>query len=193
MNRQRIRIRWGARAIAYVLHVGRPMECERLCAPNFYRHGGVGSLRNSIHHASRIDQAHLYRVKRRTLRLLGQRAVQAQSSRAHVPELAAHKITLLAIVVEHGRETRVGMRLRVSSAEARPNGAGVSSGRLVESAHWSAEPRLRHVTKATGLVPVDRKIPVVEDEFAEQREALKGIQLGRLRHLERFCLDAVDL
>src|ERR1035438_4633940 len=85
------------------------------------------------------------------------------------------------------------MRLRPSSTEACSHRAGVRRGGLVESADRSAETGLRHVAEATGLVPIYRKILVVEDYFAKQCDLLKAVQRCRLRLVERFILDAIDL
>ena len=99
--------------------------------------------------------------------MLRERAVQAQSCGGHVPELATHKIALFRVVMEDWREARVGMGLRLSCAETRPNGAGIGDRRLVEPTDRSGETGLRHVAETTALVPLDREFLVVEDYLPE--------------------------
>src|SRR5260370_21893454 len=87
--------------VANLLYIRRPFDREGLRAPKLFRHGTIRPLGHSIHHTGWVDQAHLCGVQRRTLCLLGERAVQAQPCGAHVPELTADKITLFRIVVEN--------------------------------------------------------------------------------------------
>src|SRR3954454_6190250 len=78
------------------------------------------------------------------------------------------------------------MRLRIPSAEARPNGAGVSSSGLVERADGSGETCLGHVTEAAGLVFLHRQRTIIEDELSEKRNLLEAIQCGGLCFSKRF-------
>src|SRR5438067_452585 len=85
------------------------------------------------------------------------------------------------------------MRLRIPSAEARPNGAGVSSSGLVERADGSGETCLGHVAEAAGLILLHRQRTIVEDELSEKCNLLEAIQFGGLCFSKRFRLNAVDL
>src|ERR1035438_8227468 len=102
MQRQRVNIRSRAWLIAHLLCIRRPLDRKCLRSPKAFRHGTVRALGYSIHHTRRVDQTHLDWIQRRTLCLLGECAVQAQPSGAHVPKLATDKITLFKIVMKDG-------------------------------------------------------------------------------------------
>jgi hypothetical protein len=119
MDRHRIvRGRW-ARLITHLLHISRPLDGKRLCAPFSFEEGTIRALRRAVHGASDIRQPHFDRVGWRPLCLLGRWVAQATAGGTHVPEIAAYKIALAGIVMQNGREWGIGVCLRLTVAETR--------------------------------------------------------------------------
>ena len=104
---------------ADLLDVFRPCDRESLRSPHAFEHGAIGPLRGAIDRAGDIGQAHFHRVGRRTFRLLGGGVAEPAAGRTHIPEISADEITLPRIVMQHGRERCVGVRLRLAIAESR--------------------------------------------------------------------------
>src|ERR1700674_275421 len=119
MNWQRLTRGRGPGPVADLLHVARPCDGEALLPPYTLEKSAIGPLRGAIDRAGDIGQAHFHRVGRRALRLLGGRVAQPASCRTHVPEIAADEVALPGIVMQHGREWRIGVRLRLAIAESR--------------------------------------------------------------------------
>src|SRR5580658_6361549 len=137
MHGQWIGIPGWSRAVANRFHVTGPADSEGLSAPHLLRQAPIGTFRQSVHNTSRIDHSHLIRIERRSLRLLGERAVQTESRGAHVPKGPADQIALERVVVQYGRVAGVAMSLGIPVAEARTNGARIRDGSLVQHAHRS--------------------------------------------------------
>ncbi len=110
MDWQQVASRRRSRPGADLLHLARPVDSEGLLSPYAFEHGAIGSLRGAIDEARDIREAHFHRVGRRPLRLLGGRVAQPA---------AADEVTLPGIVVQHGRQRRIGVRLRLAIAESR--------------------------------------------------------------------------
>src|SRR6266481_9686972 len=68
-----------------------------------------------VHVSSNIKISHLHWISRRSLRLLGSRILQADSSRSHIPEVATVEILLGIVVVKDRRKRCVRVSLRFSS------------------------------------------------------------------------------
>src|SRR5712675_425765 len=146
-----------SRPSADLLHLARPVDSEGLLSPYAFEHGAIGSLRGAIDEARYIREAHFHRVGRRPLRLLGGRVAEPAAGRAHVPEIATDEITLPGIVVQHGRERRIGVRLRLAIAEARAHRPGIGAGGPIQLRHGTGEACLRHVAESTSLIAVYRE------------------------------------
>src|ERR1700730_10914631 len=92
----------------------------KACWPHtFFEQGAIRPLRSAMDRADDIRQAHFHWVGRRPLRLLGGRVAKPAAGRTHVPEIPADEVTLSGIVVQHGCEGRIGVRLRLAIAESR--------------------------------------------------------------------------
>src|SRR5580704_1682558 len=85
-----------------LFHVGRPVNVERVRPPDGLKELPIGSAGKAVRNTGRIRQAHFYGIRRRSLRLFGAGVLQAVAARAHIPEIAADKVTLECIVMEHG-------------------------------------------------------------------------------------------
>ena len=193
MDRQQVAGRRRPRPIADLLHLARPSDHEGLLSPHAFEQRAIGALRRAIDKARDVRQAHLHRVGRRPLRLLGGRIAEPAAGRAHVPEIAADKIALATIVVQYRRERRVGVRLRLAVAEPRPHRAGISGFGPVQLGYRTGKAGLRHVAERARLVAVHRELLVVEDQFAQQFNLLDLVVGRRRQPFERLRLDAVDL
>src|ERR1700686_854998 len=110
---------WRPWSCTDLFDVGRPVNIERVCAPHLLKKLTIGSLRKAVRNTSRIRQTHFYGICRRSLPLFGAWILQAVAACAHIPEIAANKVTLECVVVEHRREGRVHVALRLSIAETR--------------------------------------------------------------------------
>jgi hypothetical protein len=99
----------GARLVAHLLHVTRPVDGERLRASYSFEEGAIRSLRRAVHGASAIGQPHFNGIGRRPLCLLGRGVSEATTGGTHVPEVAAYQIALAGIVMQNGRERSVGV------------------------------------------------------------------------------------
>jgi hypothetical protein len=109
VDRHRIARRWGAGLITHLLHIAGPVDGERLRAPYPFEEGAVRPLRRAIHRANVVRQPHFDGIGRRPLCLLGRGIAQATAGGAHVPEIAAYQIALAGIVMQNGRERRIGV------------------------------------------------------------------------------------
>src|SRR5258707_547297 len=111
--------------------------------------------------AGDIGQPHLHGIGGRTLRLLCGRIAEPASRRAHVPEIAADEVALCRIVMQHGRERRVGVRLRLAIAESRAHRPRVSARGPVQLRHRTGKAGLGHVAESASLVSGYRQILVI--------------------------------
>jgi hypothetical protein len=193
MHRPRVVRWWRARLITYALHVGRPADGERLAAPNLVEQGPIWPLRGAVDRTRDVRQAHFYRIGRRALRLFRRGIAQPAASGAHVPEIAADKVALSGIIVQHWGERRISMRLRLAIAEAGAYRPGIGSGRPVEFRDRTRETGFRHVAERACLVAVYRELLVVEHQLSEQLDLLHLVVGRRGEPRQRLCLDAVDL
>ncbi len=179
--------------VADLLHIARPRDREGLRAPYLFEHGAVRSPRGPVHGAGDVGQAHFHGVGGRPLRLLGGRIAQPAAGRAHVPKIAADKVALPGIVVQDRRERRIGMRLRLATAEAGAHGSWIGAGGPVQFGHGTGEAGLGHMTKGASFVAVHRELLVVHQEFAEQFGLLDLIVRRRGEPDQGLRLDTVDL
>ena len=162
-------------------------------SPHAFEQGAIGALRSAIDRTGDIRQAHFHRVGRRPFRLLGGRVSQPAPCRAHVPEIAADEVTLPGIVVQHGRERGIGVRLRFSIAESGAHRPRIGAGSPVQLRHGTGKARLGHVAESTGFVAVDRELLVVQHQLTEQLDLLDLIVRRGGQPLDRLRLDAVNL
>src|ERR1700730_14103355 len=100
---------------------------QRSLTPERFKKWCYRTLREFVHVSSNIKISHLHWISRRSLRLLGSRIAQADSSRSHIPEVATVEIVLGIVVVKDRRKRCVGVSLRSSSTDSlvRPYSAGV--------------------------------------------------------------------
>ncbi len=193
MDRQRVVGRRWSRPVADLVDLARPGDREGLLSPHALEQRAIGPLRGAIDEARDIRQAHLHRVGRRPLRLLGGRIAEPAPGRPHIPEIAADKVALTAIVVQHRRERRVGVRLRLAIAEASAYRPRIGSRGTVQLRHGTGKAGLGHVAEHAGFVTVHRELFVIHDELAEQLDLLDLIVGWRGQPLHRLPLDLVDL
>jgi len=132
MDRHRLVCRRRTGPIAHLLGVGGPLNGKGLWTPDCFEQRPIGTLRCAVHRAGDIGQAHLDRVGRRSLSLLGCWIAQPAAGCTHVPEIAADQVTLTGIEMQNGRKRRVCVRLRLAIAEASAHGAGVGAGSAIE-------------------------------------------------------------
>ena len=133
------------------------------------------------------------RVGWRSFGLFGRRIAQTSAGRAHIPEIAANKITLAGVVVQNGRERRIGVRLRLALAVSRAHRTWIRSSRPIDVRHRTGETRFGHVAKSTGFITVHGKVLVVQHQLAEQFDLLDLIFRRRGQPLDRLRLAALDL
>src|SRR5437868_3272729 len=108
--------------------VGRKMNrTQRSLTPERFKKWCFLTLRELVHVSSNVKISHLHWISRRSLRLLGSRILQADSSRSHIPEVATVEILLGIVVVQDRRKGCVGVSLRSSTAYSlvRPCTVGV--------------------------------------------------------------------
>src|ERR1700739_99832 len=100
---------------------------QRSLTPERFKKWRFLTLREFVHISSNVKISHLHWISRRSLRLLGRRILQADSSRSHIPEVATVEILLGSVVVKDRRKRGIGVRLRSSSAYSlvRPLTVGV--------------------------------------------------------------------
>jgi hypothetical protein len=132
MHRQRIAAGRRARTGADLLHIVGPSDREGLCSPHLFEQGPIGPLRGAIDGAGDVGEPHFHRVGRRPLRLLRGRVAQSAAGGPHVPEVAADEIALTGIVMQDGRERRIGVRLRLAVAKSRAHRPGIGARGAVE-------------------------------------------------------------
>src|SRR5467141_2929983 len=111
--------RWRPWSRANSFRVARPLNGKRVRAPHGLKELAIGSTGKAVRNAGGIGQTHFYGIGRRALRLFGAWVLQAVAARAHVPEIATDKVALERVVMEHRREGRVHVALRLSVAESR--------------------------------------------------------------------------
>src|ERR1700693_821728 len=116
---------------ANLFHVGGPLNGERVRAPHGLKELAIGSGGKAVRNARRIWQTHFHGIGRRSLRLFGARILQSEAARAHIPEISTDKVALERVVVEHGREGRVHVALRLAVAESSSDGSRIRHGSLV--------------------------------------------------------------
>src|SRR5713226_3943502 len=104
---------------ANFFRIARPLHGKRVRAPHGLKELAIGSVGEAVRNTGRIGQTHFHGIGRRSLRLFGAWILQAVAARAHVPEIATHEVALERVVVEHRREGRVHIALRLSIAETR--------------------------------------------------------------------------
>src|SRR6201987_4976788 len=178
-------------SIADLLDIRRPHDRESLRPPHRLEQTTIRSERSAIHRARRIGKPHLRRIDRWALRLFSRRIAKTSPGRAHVPEVAAHEISLTLIVVQHRSKRRIGVSLRLALAETGPDGSGVRSGGPIELRDWSGEPCFRRVAECAGLVTIDRELLVEKHQFAEQLDLLDLIVGDRREALQSIRFDPV--
>src|SRR2546425_9595125 len=120
------------------------------------------SLGKAVRNTSRIRQAHFYGIGRRSLRLFGAWILQAVAASAHIPEIPANKVTLECVVVEHRREGRVHVALRLSIAEPRSHRSGIRHGSQIQRWNRPGESRLWRMAETARLVLIDREMLIEE-------------------------------
>ena len=192
MDRHRIARGWRSRPGTDLFDVIRPGDREGLWAPNCFEQAAIGPLRRAVDRTGNIGQAHFHGVGRRPLRLLGCRVAQSAAGRTHVPEIAADEIALTGIVVQNGRQRRIGMRLGLALAESCAHRTGIGPGRPVQFRHRTAEACLGHVTESASFVAIHRQMLVIQHQLAEQLDLLDLVIWWRSQPLERLRLDTVD-
>src|SRR6266478_831773 len=129
-------------------------RAQRSDAPVSFKKSCLGSQRQLVYISSNVQICHLHRINWRSLRLLGSRILQADSSGSHVPEVAAVEILLGGVVVKDRRKRCVSVSLRFSTtySSVRPysagagvedrNGSWVSRGSCIEKTRASSEARV---------------------------------------------------
>src|SRR5580704_7567415 len=155
VHRQRIVRRWWPWSCADFFRVGRPVNGERVRTPHRLKKLAIGSAGKPVRDTSRIGQAHFYRICRRSLRLFGAGILQTVTARAHIPEIAANKIALESVVMEHRREGRVHVALRLAIAEPRSHRSWVRHGGLIQRLYRPGESGLRRMAEAASFVLMD--------------------------------------
>jgi hypothetical protein len=180
------------RRIANLLDVGRPSDGEALFAPDLLEQRTIGPLRDAVDHTGSIAHAHFHRVERRRLCLFRGGIIEPHSGRPHVPEIAADEIALACVVMQRRRERRIGVGLRFSLAIARADRTRIGNRGRVEFGNRSGETGFRHVAEGTCFVPVNRKLLVVHQQFAEQQRPLRRIVRTAGESRQGFGLDPVD-
>src|SRR5271157_341473 len=88
---------------------------ERSLTPERFKKWRFLTYGDFVHVSSNIKISHLHWISRRSLRLLGSRILQADSSRSHIPEVATVEIVLGIVVVKDRRKRCVGVSLRSST------------------------------------------------------------------------------
>ena len=96
-------------SVADLLDVARPCDSKTLRSPYALKQGAIGPLRDAIDRAGDVGQPHLHGIGRRPLCLFGRRIAEPASRRAHIPEIAADEVAPPGIVMQHGRQRRVGV------------------------------------------------------------------------------------
>ena len=153
---------WWPRSRTDLFHVGRPLNGERVRPPHCLKELAIGSLGKAVHNTSRIRQAHFYGIRRRSLRLFGAWILQAVAARAHIPEIPANKVTLECVVVEHRREGRVHVALRLSIAEPRSHRSGIRHGSQIQRLNRPGESRLGRMAETARLVLINGEMLIEE-------------------------------
>ena|SRR6516165_9042384 len=88
------------------------------------------------------------------------------SGGAHVPEIAADEIALSLVIVQHRRQRRIGMSLRLALAKARAHRSGLRACGPIDLGNRSGKSGFRHMAESAGLISVHRKLFVEEQQFA---------------------------
>src|SRR5258708_7942414 len=103
---------------------------QRPLTPERFKKWRFLTYRDFVHISSNIKISHLYRISRRSLRLLGSRILQADSSGPHIPEVAAVEVHLGFVEVKDRRKRRVSVSLRFSTtySSVRPCSASAGAG-----------------------------------------------------------------
>ena len=125
MNRILIACRLWAWCRTNSLHIERPVDVERICAPYRFKQFSILGLRDAIGNAGRIGQTHFYGIRGRPLRLLCTRALQAIPGRSHVPKVSAYKIALQFVVMQNRSKRSIHVTLGLAIAEAAPHRTGI--------------------------------------------------------------------
>src|SRR5260370_20048844 len=121
VHRKLIIRRWRPWSRANLFHIGGPLNGKRVRPPYGLKKLAIGSLGKPVRNTGRIGQTHFYGIRRRSLRLFGAWILQAVAARPHIPEIPTYEVTLEWVVVEHRREGRIHVALRLSVAESRPH------------------------------------------------------------------------
>src|SRR5258707_10277318 len=100
---------------------------QRSLTPERFKKWRFLTYGDFVHVSSNIKISHLRWISRRSLRLLGSRILQADSSRSHIPEVATVEIHHGIVEVKDRRKRCVCVSLRSSTTYSfvRPFAAGV--------------------------------------------------------------------
>src|ERR1700751_4724674 len=90
---------------------GKVNSTQRSLTPERFKKWRFLTYRDFVHISSNVKISHLHWISRRSLRLLGSRITQADSSRTHIPEVATVEIVLGIIVVKDRRKRGVSVSL----------------------------------------------------------------------------------
>src|ERR1039457_6285063 len=100
MHRERIVGWWRTGFGTYGSNVARPMNSERLSAPDALDQRSIFALGRFPNYACGVGVRHLQRVHRRSFCLFCRWIAEADSSGAHIPEVAAIETALRRVVVQ---------------------------------------------------------------------------------------------
>src|ERR1700738_5031421 len=101
---------------------------QRSLTPERFKKWRFFTLRDLVHIRNNIKISHLHWISRRSLRLLGSRIFQADSSRSHIPEIATIEIILSIVVVKDRRKRCVSVSLRSSTTYSSVRPCSASAG-----------------------------------------------------------------
>src|SRR4029077_11323472 len=112
---------------------------------------------------------------------------------AHVPKISTHEVTLKSVVMEHRRERRVHVTLRLSLAESRSDGSWIRHRTEVQGLNRSSESRLGCMAETACFVLIDRQMLIEEQQLPQGMDLSLTIKGGLVHLAERVGLDAIDV